>query len=185
MIDIQQMQTVVAVAKSGSFSRAAEELRVSQSAISQSVKSMEHKLGTMLFQRNGRQVRLTHEGERLYALSVDVISRLDQALDDIRHDTETMSGKIRLGTLTGIGKSWLGPFMVEFLSEYPELKLELKLDYGKDLIRQFENNELDALILPESQLPAQGQKHYLGAENITMVFPKSFNILNASAALSG
>jgi DNA-binding transcriptional LysR family regulator len=178
MIETSQLQTLVTVAKSKSFSKAAEELNVTQSAISQSIKNLESKLEVKLFKRAGKKVVLTTEGEKLYNLADDFLHDLDDTLDEIRHDKESMSGKIRFGTLTGIGKSWLAPELLEIANEFPEISIQMTLGFQEDLVRDFLNYRLDILILPEHSLPAQGDRLLLSEEKATLVYPKkaSFSI---------
>ena len=173
MIETSQLQTLVAVAKAKSFSKAAEELHVTQSAISQSIKNLENKVGVKLFKRSGKKVVLTPEGEKLYCLGANFIMQLDDTLDEIQFDRDTMSGKVRIGTLTGIGKSWLAPICLEYAKEHSDLTISLNLGFGEDLVRDFENYRLDFLILPEDSLPSIGEKILIGEERSVLVYPDS------------
>ena len=78
MIETSQLQTLVAVTKAKSFSKAAEDLHVTQSAISQSIKNLEKKLEVKLFKRSGKKVVLTTEGEKLYTLANGFIAKLGE-----------------------------------------------------------------------------------------------------------
>ncbi|TNF06197.1 MAG: LysR family transcriptional regulator, partial [Deltaproteobacteria bacterium] len=160
-------------AKAKSFSKAAEELHVTQSAISQSIKNLENKVGVKLFKRSGKKVVLTPEGEKLYGLGANFIMQLDDTLDEIQFDRDTMSGKVRIGTLTGIGKSWLAPICLEYAKEHSDLTISLNLGFGEDLVRDFENYRLDFLILPEDSLPSIGEKILIGEERSVLVYPDS------------
>jgi DNA-binding transcriptional LysR family regulator len=173
MIETSQLQTLVAVAKAKSFSRAAEDLHVTQSAISQSVKNLENKVGVKLFKRSGKKVVLTPEGEKLYGLGSNFLMQMDDTLDEILFDRDTMSGKVRLGTLTGIGKSWVAPIMLTYTEKHPKLTISVTLGFSEDLVRDFENYHLDFLILPEDALPTIGEKILLGEERSTLVYPDS------------
>ncbi len=174
MVETSQLQTLVAVAKARSFSKAAEELHVTQSAISQSVKNLEKKLGVSLFRRSGKKVVLTGEGEKLYLLANDFLGNLDDTLEDIQNDKGAMSGKIKVGTLNGVGKSWLAPELMDHVSKNQDLKISIKLGFQEDLVRDFENFRLDILILPEDCLPNIGEKVFLSEERSTLVFSKAF-----------
>jgi len=172
MIETSQLQTLVAVARAQSFSRAADELSVTQSAISQSIKNLENKIGVKLFKRSGKKVVLTGEGEKLHGLASHFLVQMDDTLEEIQNDKESMSGKVRIGTLTGIGKSWLAPELLEYAKENPSLKVTVKLGFHEDLVTDFENYRLDFLILPEEALPTAGEKVLLSEEKSTLVFPK-------------
>lgn len=173
MIETSQLQTLVAVARARSFSRAAEDLSVTQSAISQSIKNLETKIEVKLFKRSGKQVVLTPEGEKLYSLAQNYLNQLRDTLDEISHEKNEMSGKVRIGTLTGIGKSWLAPELLEFAKEFPDLKLSVTLGFQEDLVKDFEAMRLDFLILPEDEVPSVGEKVFLSEERSVLVLPKT------------
>lgn len=84
----------------------------------------------------------------------------------------TMSGNIRIGTLLGVGKSWLAPELLNFAKEFPEVNVTIKLGFHEELISEFENYRLDFLILPEGALPTVGEKKLLSHETVTLVYPK-------------
>ncbi|MBT5093738.1 MAG: LysR family transcriptional regulator, partial [Halobacteriovoraceae bacterium] len=178
MIETSQLQTLVAVTKAKSFSKAAEDLHVTQSAISQSIKNLEKKIDVKLFKRTGKKVVLTPEGEKLYSLASGFLNQMGDTLDEIQNDKDSMTGKVRMGTLTGIGKSWLAPLMLEFSKDNPGLKVSLNLGFQEDLVREFENYRLDILILPEEHLPSAGEKKLIGEEKCVLVYPdeKEFSL---------
>lgn len=178
MLETSQLQTLVAVARAQSFSKAAEDLNVTQSAISQSVKNLETKIGVKAFKRTGKKVVLTQEGEKLYELATTFLNEMDETLNQIQDNKDEMKGKIRIGTLTGVGKSWLAQELLNFAVSEPELSIHISLGFQEDLIRGFEENQIDFLVLPEGALPKSGEKLLLSEEAVTLVFPKGnpFNI---------
>ncbi len=173
MIETSQLQTLVAVARAKSFSKAADDLSVTQSAISQSIKNLETKIAVKLFKRTGKQVVLTPEGEKLHKLAQNYLGQLQDTLDEISHEKNEMSGKVRIGTLTGIGKSWLAPELLEFAKEFPELIVSVTLGFQEDLVKDFESMRLDMLILPEDELPNVGEKVFLSEERSVLVLPNT------------
>ncbi len=174
-IEISQLHTLVAIVKTGSFSNGAEELGVTQSAISQSVKHLEDKLGVRIFKRQGKKVTLTLEGEKLYVTAKKMITRLEDTIKEIQYDKNEMSGVIRFGTLMGIGKSWVGDNLMEFAKLNSEVSLIIELKDPKHISEEFEKFHLDAVILPESTLPTSGDKIHFFDEFVTLVFPKDNN----------
>jgi DNA-binding transcriptional LysR family regulator len=172
VIETGQLQTLVVVAEERSFSKAAERLHVTQSAISQSIKSFENRIGAKLFRRHGKSVSLTPEGHKLFALGTQFLSQLDNILQEIRFNKNDMRGPVRIGTLTGLGKSWLAAELLEFAKNNPDINIDIKLGFQTDLVKDFEQSLLDFLILPEYDLPATGKKVLLSEEKTTLVFPK-------------
>jgi len=173
MIETSQLQTLIAVAQAKSFSKAADLLGVTQSAISQSVKNLESKLEIKIFKRSGKSVVLTPEGEKLFTLATNFVEKMDQTLEELRGDKNEMQGKVRIGTLTGIGKTWLAKEVVWHAKEHPELQLSVRMGHQEDLLLDFEANKLDILILPEDDLPLQGEREFFLEEKSTLVFPHS------------
>ncbi len=171
MIELSQLQTIISVAQSGSFSKAAQDLSVTQSAISQSVKNVENKLGLPLFKRSGKSVLLTNEGKKLYDFGLNYISDLSKIQNEIQFSKDKMVGTLVIGTLTGVGKSWLSRKVIEFSGKYPEVEVKLKLGFLEDLTLGFERNELDCMVVPEVSLPQTGEKVYIGEEVLTLVVP--------------
>jgi DNA-binding transcriptional LysR family regulator len=172
MIETSQLQTLVEVSKVKSFSKAADNLGVTQSAISQSIKNLESKLGIKIFKRSGKNVVLTPAGERLYLFGSHFISEMKHTLDDLQNDRDEMRGKVRIGTLTGIGKSWLAHEIVEYAKENPDLRLSIRMGHQEELLSDFENNLLDILVMPEDELPVNGEREFFLEEKSTLVFPK-------------
>ena len=171
MLETNQLQALVAVAQTKSFSKAAEELHVTQSAISQNIKTLEQKVGVSLFKRSGKSVILTTEGERLLAVAKDFFHRLEDVLHEIEESSSEIRGRIRLGTVSGIGKSWLATRMIDLSAKYPDLKLVLVLDNPDALIERYRHLKIDAMVVPQYSLPTVGERIYLGPEKSTLVFP--------------
>lgn len=174
MIETSQLQTLVAVSKAKSFSKAADDLNVTQSAISQSIKNLESKLEIKIFKRSGKMVVLTPEGEKLYQFASQFLSDLRDTLEELKTDRDQMKGKVRIGTLTGIGKSWLASELVTHAKENPDLLMTIEMGSHQELLKEFDNNQLDILVLPEDDLPPHGEKEFFLEEKSTLVFPKNF-----------
>lgn len=172
IIETSQLQTLLAISTTGSFSKAAQKLNVTQSAISQSVKNLEKKVGVQLLKRSGKKIYFTEEGKKLYSFANSFLGKMDVTLNSISNSKDKMSGQVRIGTLSGIGKSWLAHEVMELLAKYPDLSCEIELGFKDELISNFNDNKLDILILPEGELPANCSKLFLSKENSTLVYPK-------------
>jgi DNA-binding transcriptional LysR family regulator len=176
MIETNLLQILSTVAKVGSYSKAAEELDVTQSAVSQNIKNLETKVGVKLLQRSSGKYILTQEGERLNQLAEEFLNQMDEVVHEIREVKDSMSGKVRVGTLSGVGKSWLAHQMVELAKAHEDLRMDLYLGFQEELVSRFERNELDLIIIPESHLPQSGEKYMLSEESSILVFPKHFDV---------
>jgi DNA-binding transcriptional LysR family regulator len=173
MIDTSSLQTLMAVKKAKSFSRAAEELKVTQSAISQSIKNLEKKVGVKLISRNGKTIALTHEGLKLCYLGKDFFKKYDLVMSQIHQEKNQIMGRLHIGTLTGIGKSWVASKAIDFATDFPQVDVQVTMDFPESLQNRFENNEIDVLIVPEYHVPASAERLELDNEYSTLVFPDS------------
>lgn len=184
MIETSQLQTLVAVTKAKSFSKAADDLGVTQSAISQSIKNLESKLEIKIFKRSGKNVVLTTEGEKLYHFGSHFLEEMHETLEGLKEDRDLMKGKVRIGTLTGIGKSWLAHEIVDYAKENPDLRLTVRMGHQEELLGDFENNLLDILILPEDGMPSQSEREFFLEEKSTLVFPKDHKNFDLKSKLT-
>jgi len=117
-----------AVAEAGSFTHAAQILRLSQPAISRQVSALEQDVGVSLFHRHARGLILTEQGRILYHVASDVLMRLENVCSRLSESREKPSGHLRVTTTFGMGSGWLVKRMPEFLEQYPDVQIQLLLD---------------------------------------------------------
>ena len=124
-MDTQALTAFLAVAESGSFSTAAERLFLTQPAVSKRIAQLEQQLGTRLFDRVGRRIRLTEAGEALLPRARQVLLDLEDMSRAISNLTGTVSGTLRIGPSHHIGLHRLPPVLRRFSREYPDVKLDI------------------------------------------------------------
>jgi LysR family transcriptional regulator, glycine cleavage system transcriptional activator len=112
-----------AAARTLSFTKAAEELFITQSAVSRQIKALEDHLGVTLFERRPRALVLTEHGQALYAVAADALDRLQTAVDRLRMDGRT--GQLSITTTTGFASLWLIPRLRRFTSLHPEIDVRI------------------------------------------------------------
>ena len=116
------------VARRGTITRAAEELSVSPSAVSQQIKLLEQQLGVRLFRREGRLLSLTLEGEQLFQTSATALRMLRDARRHLGKTRETYRLNLRVSPSFGV--RWLGPRLSDFVARYPDW--DLRADAAPD-----------------------------------------------------
>lgn len=116
------------VARRGSITRAAEELSVSPSAVSQQIKLLEQQMGIKLFRREGRSISLTLEGEQMYQASATAIRMLQDAERHLGKRRETL--RLNLRVMPSFGVRWLGPRLTDFVQKHPNW--DLRVDAAPD-----------------------------------------------------
>jgi DNA-binding transcriptional LysR family regulator len=155
---LSALQAFESAGRLSSFTRAARELNVSQSAISRHIRSLEEELGVTLFQRIDQRVSLTPAGSRYIRAIRGCLDEIEASTFDLkteRHD----SGAIHLITPPTIGARWLVPRLPEFMSRYPEI--QLRLSVRADPV-DFGNAVFDAAIAFGEQPPTT-----IGFERLT------------------
>ena len=126
-LDWDKLRVFHAAAEAGSFTHAAETLRLSQSAISRQVSALEHDVGVPLFHRHARGLVLTEQGEILFRTAHDVLMKLETVKNRLTETKDRPSGPLRVTTTVGLGAGWLTERVPEFLELYPDIQLQLIL----------------------------------------------------------
>ncbi len=134
MLDWDRIRIFHGVAEAGSFTRAAESLNLSQSAISRQIGALEDELGTPLFHRHARGLVLTEQGEMLLESAREIASKLAGTESMLSETKAEPSGHLRINATQGFGSFWLTSHLKEFLDHYPDISLSLLvLDVELDL----------------------------------------------------
>ncbi len=145
-ITLRQLKVFERVARRLSFTRAAEELYLTQPAVSMQIKQFEENIGLPLFERLGKKIYLTRAGEELYQLS----RKISEQLDEAEHLIEELKG-IEGGRLCVTVASTIHYFgirlLAEFCRRYPKVKVSFKVTNRKGLMQQLEDNEADIVLM--------------------------------------
>lgn len=140
---IRQLEYFCAVCESGSFTRAAEEHYVSQSAISQQVKTLEAELGVVLLERTGRSFRTTPAGEHFFRKAQDILSQLD----DLKYETENIAhgyaAKLSVGYLSSYEGWEVQAAIAAFAARHPHIELEVVAGSHDELYRMMLDGTID------------------------------------------
>jgi DNA-binding transcriptional LysR family regulator len=145
LLDIDQLRTFIAIAETGSFTKAAEVVNKTQSAVSMQMKRLEERIERPIFARDGRASKLTEDGSRLldYArrlvkLNVETISAFSDA---------ALSGRVRLGVPDDYADRYLPEIMARFSRAYPSVELTVLCEPSVDLLERIDGNEIDLAIV--------------------------------------
>jgi DNA-binding transcriptional LysR family regulator len=176
MIETSMLQVLIALSNNQNISKAAEELNVTQSAVSQAIKNLENKVGFSVVSRQGKSVSLTDRGQRLAKVAKLYFRRIDETIEQIHLENHELKGKLHVGSLYGLGKTWLSSRILNFIKAHQDLEMRLSMDFPETIIKKFEQHEIDCVILPEYLVPAYAEKRELHNEYTTLVFPSEFQI---------
>ena len=142
-MDLIKLKAFSIIARTGSFSKAAEELFVTQPAVSAQIKDLERLYEVKLFERIGHSIELTEEGKALlpYAeLIVKAIEESKYAVEDIKN---SRIGSIRVGASALPGMYMLPEIISFFNKEYPGVSVSLKVSFATEIRKMISNNELE------------------------------------------
>lgn len=122
------LRAFVAVAEQGSFSKAAEQLGLSPSSLSQTIRMFEERLGVRLLHRTTRSVALTEAGERLLLRIRPALDELDAAMADVGQFRDRPGGLVRVRCLRHAFRAYVEPILAAFHEAYPDIKLDILVD---------------------------------------------------------
>ena len=145
-IDFNVYRTFYVVAKYKSFSKASEELCISQPAVSMAIKKMEEQLDILLFKRDKKGIELTEYGKQLLFYVESVINILNTAEKRLKEDKELSNGEVKIGVPTHIGVFLLSEIIEKFKNIYPGVKFYIESRSTKDMLNMLMKREIDMII---------------------------------------
>ncbi|MEQ1937402.1 LysR substrate-binding domain-containing protein [Mesorhizobium sp. CN5-321] len=164
-LDLDQLQTFISIADTGSFTRAAEEVHRTQSAVSMQMRRLEERIGKPLFEKDGRTNRLTEEGDRLlsYARRLLFLNRETLAAFDDRR----LEGTIRIGTPDDYADRFLPEIMARFARSNPHVELTVVCEPTPGLVEHIKRGNLDLALVTHND--ARGQSEVVRREPLLWV----------------
>jgi DNA-binding transcriptional LysR family regulator len=142
-MDTRQLQAFCAVVEKKSFSQAAEQLGVTQPAVSLQVRALEQRLGQSLLDRSGRRVEPTEAGRRLYRSAQRMLALEEQLLDEVSADDGRLTGTLAIGASTGPGAHLVPLLLCDFQREHPDLHVALSIWDTQTVIDRIIDRQLE------------------------------------------
>ncbi|MFB1082710.1 LysR substrate-binding domain-containing protein [Jeotgalibacillus sp. JSM ZJ347] len=139
----QQLTVFIAVAEHRSFSRAAQQLHMTQSAVSQHIKAFEREVGVTLLERTNKYVRLNQAGEVVYQHALEITnlySRMQRIVDDL---TNHAAGLLKIGASYTFGEYALPPLIAKLHQLYPDIEPVVTIGNTAHIVELVKNNQLD------------------------------------------
>lgn len=141
------------VSKAGNISKAANQLYISQPAISKSISKLEAELGTALFARSSKGVTLTEEGQVLYEYVERAFDSLNMGEENLKNYKELGIGHIRIGVSTSLCKHILLDYLKDFIKENPNIKFSIDCHSTLNTIKLLKNDDIDIGLICNTELP--------------------------------
>jgi DNA-binding transcriptional LysR family regulator len=149
MLDLDQLRTFVAIADAGSFTRAADTVHKTQSAVSMQMRRLEERLGKPIFGRDGRSAKLTEDGERLLGYARRMVRLSDETM--AAFDDDELSGRVKLGTPDDYADRFLPEILARFSRSNPRVEVTVVCEPTVQLLECLRSGELDLGIITNTK----------------------------------
>lgn len=169
---LRHLQIFKCVCKQMSITQAADELNMTQPAVSIAVKELEAFYDTKLFDRIGRRIYLTETGERLLVYAESIIEQFDGSVSDIREKSNSLT--CRIGVNVTIGEGYLSAIVRRLKERLPKLKLTITVDNTQAIEDLLSNNEIDFALTDTPADPLHLTVERLYSERMQAVCAPSF-----------
>ncbi len=149
------------------YTQAAQILGITQPALTQQIKKLEHAIGTPLFGQMGKKLYLTEAGKQLQTGAVKLLGTINAVVSDIQEFTQADKGNISIGVLDSVNSESLRHFLLEFNANFPEITISVNYFNRKDLLYSLDNNLIDLALIyvpnntKKSQLNLHNQYEYM------------------------
>ncbi|MGA4845217.1 LysR family transcriptional regulator [Streptomyces sp. G5(2025)] len=186
-MQFQQLLYFVAVAETRHFTRAAEEVHVSQPSLSQQIRALEKELGAELFSRARGNIALTDAGEALLPLARRILADADTARIEVQELAQLRRGRIRLGATPSVCTGLLPEVLRAFHDRHPGIQLLIEESGSHDLVRELARGALDLalVVLPlPSPSPALTTVELLREDLVVVSSPRARRRLGKSVRIA-
>ena len=146
MIELKHLKTLQALRRQGSLVEAADQLHLTQSALSHQIKALEDWLGAPLFLRKTRPLLFTPAGQRLLKLADDLLPKVQTALRDLQHLSQGQAGRLHLAIECHSCYQWLMPTLDQFRKQWPEVEVDIPSGHHFSPLNALKTQALDLVI---------------------------------------
>ena len=182
-MDIRQLETFVQVAKCKSFSKAADNLFITQPTVTNHVQNLEQELNTLLISRLGRKIKLTEEGNTLYRYALDILNLLDNAKYDLQAFHDGVKGHLTIYVSSVPRKCILPEILQQFSKQYPNITYSIGERDSHSVIDSILTGETDFGILG-ANYPNQNIEYIkLMEDELVLITPSSNNFPEISGSV--
>jgi LysR family transcriptional activator of glutamate synthase operon len=168
-MELFQLKYFVNIAGTLSFSRSAKLLHVSQPALSYQMQQLERELGTTLFDRGRRKIKLTSSGEVFLPLAQTVLFRADEAIRVLKEHLGVETGEVRMGCNPSVATYVAPKMLASFRNSYPRVSVELVEGGDGDLARMVLDGSIDFAVVTASGSPTTLETTFLVTEDLMVV----------------
>ncbi len=190
-MNFEQLEYVKEVIETKSMSVAAQNLHVTQSAISQSISLLEKEFGVKIFKRSRQGTIPTEEGKHIIKKVLEVLKKTDELKEEVHSITSAFNGEIKIGTSPSIFMTFLPKTLARFKKDFPQIKVTIEEMEKKDVIDGVDQGKVDlgliALFNPGDKLPGQmifysfqygGNFNIIAPKDSALAFSEEMNLVD-------
>jgi len=175
-MEIHQLRYVVAVARTGNFSRAAEQCHIAQPSISQQIQKLEDELGERLFERTKREARLTGHGEAFLLRAVRILEEVDAAKREAKDAKDLLRGRLTVGVLPTIAPYLLPDLLARFTAKFPGIEIVVHEDTTAALLKLAHAYEIDFALASRPIADQRVEVKDLFTEELLLALPRDHSL---------
>jgi len=175
-MELHQLRYFVAVAETGSFTRAAERCLVAQPSLSQQIQKLERFLKKPLFDRLGKRIKLTEAGETLLPRARKILGEIEETSRELSEDAGPGRGRLSIGAIPTIGPFWLPPILRRFLRKYPKVETHLREDVTANLLAALHEGEIDVAFVALPIVDLQLESRVFRRERLLASLPRGHRL---------
>ena len=173
-INLNQLRVFQSVYKTKSMTRAAEELHLTQSGISQHIKALEEVLEVQLFDRIKQKLVPTTAGKHLYEKCTQNLTELEQTLQEVTAHENDLRGKVVIGVPAEFGFNLIIPLVARFMSEFKEVQVSIKVDLAPVLSDMILSGEVDFAFVDDFKMDGRISTTKVYDERLELCYSKTY-----------
>lgn len=172
MLNTFHLRTFLVVVEAGNYTAAAEQLHMSQPAVSQHIRALEEQLGEVrLFRRVGQRMVPTHAGEELLVIARELVTLAERAEQNILALKGQVVGRVTIGCTANSGEYLLPPLLALFRELFPAVTLAVDVAPGETLLEALTMQQVALILIEEQQRRRGWESQLLGSEGVTLLAP--------------
>ena len=175
-LELRHLRLVAGIADAGSMTKAAEQLHLTQSALSHQLRDIEGRLGTLFFTRLGRRMVLTAAGRRVLDAARRVIADVERTEEDVRRLAGHGDGTIRVCTECNTGYHWLAPLLAAFQRKHPRVGVHIAADATSRPVDALLDGRVDLAILIDPPADRRFRQRPLFADEMVAIVAKTHSL---------
>ena len=179
-MELQPLIYFKCVAKLENMSRAAEQLHITQPALSKSIAHLEGSLGVPLFDRNGRSIKLNRYGKFFLERTEHILRDYDRAREDLTNLIAPGQGEVSIGFMHTLGMQVIPALMTDIRHDYPQMKFQLTQSNSSVLLKKLEAGELDLCLISSLEYSSNVHWEKLWDEELFLIVPKGHALADRS-----